>query len=72
MTLGEFREYTKNMRDDANLVYHHSGGYVPINTFNVVGDDTLAMVNSNYGEDDIMGIITAMSVLDKRKEKNEE
>lgn len=64
MTLGEFREYTKNMRDDVNLVYHHSGGYVPINTFNVVGDDTLAMVNKNYGENHIMGIVTAMAVMD--------
>lgn len=65
MTLGEFREYTKNMRDDVNLAYHHNGGYVPINTFNVVGDDTLAMVNKNYEENHIMGIVTAMAVLSK-------
>ena len=72
MTLGEFREYTKNMRDDVNLVYHHSGGYIPINTFGIANDNTLVMVNNNYEENHIMGIVTAMAVFDKRNEKNEE
>ena len=72
MTLGEFREYTKNMRDDVNLVYHHSGGYIPINTFGIANDNTLVMVNNNYEENHIMGIVTAMAVFDKIKEKNEE
>lgn len=72
MTLGEFREYTKNMRDDVNIAYHHSGAYIPINTFGIADDDnTLVMVNTNYEENHIMGIVTAMAVFDKRK-RNEE
>lgn len=70
MTLGEFREYTKNMRDDVNLTYHHSGVYVPINTFGIADDSTLVMVNNNYEENYIMGIVTAMAVFDKRKEND--
>ena len=43
MTLGEFREYTKNMRDDVELFYHHGGSFHPINTFYVPNNDKLAL-----------------------------
>lgn len=65
MTLGEFKEFTKNMRDDAELKYHYASEYHPINSF-ATSDNTLILVTSNYDSPDIEGIIEAMIKLIKR------
>ena len=59
MTLGEFKEYTKNMRDDVELKFHYAGGYHPINSFST-SNNTLILVTSNYASSDIEGIIETM------------
>lgn len=63
MTLGEFREYTKNMRDDVDLMYHHAGGYHQINTFHPIGRDALVFCYSSYMQEDYIGIIESMAML---------
>lgn len=59
MTLGEFKEFTKNMRDDVELKFHYTGGYHPINSFST-SDNTLILVTNNYDSPDIEGVIKAM------------
>ena len=59
MTLGEFKEYTKNMRDDVELKFHYAGGYHPVNSF-ATSDNTLILVTNNYDSSDIEGVIKAM------------
>ena len=65
MTLGEFKEFTKNMRDDVELKFHYAGEYYPINSFST-SNNTLILVTSNYDLPDIEGIIEAMIKLIKR------
>lgn len=59
MTLGEFKEYTKNMRDDVELKYAYASGYHPINSFSTL-DNSLILVTNNYDSPDIEGVIKAM------------
>lgn len=59
MTLGEFKEFTKNMRDDVELKFHYAGGYHHINSFST-SDNTLILVTNNYDSPDIEGVIKAM------------
>lgn len=57
MTVGEFRQYTEKMRDDVDLMYHHAGGYHPI------GRDALVLCYGSYMQEDYIGIIEAMAML---------
>lgn len=59
MTLGEFKEFTKNMRDDVELKYAYASEYHPINSFST-SDNTLILVTSNYDSPHIEGVIEAM------------
>lgn len=59
MTLGEFKEFTKNMRDDVVLKFHFAGGYHPINSFSTL-DNSLILVTNNYDSPNIEGVIKAM------------
>lgn len=59
MTLGEFKEFTKNMRDDVELKFYYAGGYHPINSFSTL-NNSLILVTNNYDSPDIEGVIKAM------------
>lgn len=65
MTLGEFKEYIKNMRDDVELKYHHCGEYHSVNTFSTSGN-ALILVTKNYDESDAEGIIRTMIKFNKK------
>lgn len=67
MTLGEFRKFTKDLNDDIKLTYGYAEGNFPICTMNPINDDTIKFVNSNYGEDHIMGCIRVATFLKKKE-----
>lgn len=68
MTLGDFRKYTEHLSNDIELNYHHGGEYHPIRTFANNGDNTLVLVTSNWGIQDIEGIIETIVSLKKKEE----
>lgn len=69
MTLDEFREHTKDMRGDVEIMYHHASGYHPVNTFRVLDDNNLVLCHKIYGQEDYLGILEAKVFLHKKEER---
>lgn len=69
MTLDEFRKHTKDMCGDVEIMYHHASGVHPVNTFSILGNDTLVLCHKIYGQEDHLGILEAKAFLNKKEER---
>lgn len=67
LTLGQFRKITENLSDDIKLNFScHVTGLVPICTMDAYNENQLVFVHKSYMEEDIHGILRAMTYLKKK------